>query len=112
MISHNNGERSQPQCYARGLVCLCLDLETPSVAAAAHPSVLCWIIPTSCQQMSRSSQIWCCCAAEFTSELCAETWVVKDGTATALLKGVRIEGAGEQVGTSSILLPVTVSHSL
>lgn len=35
--------------------------------------------------------------AEFTSELCAETWVVKDGTVTPLLKGVRIEGAGEQV---------------
>jgi hypothetical protein len=42
-----------------------------------------------------------CPAAEFTSELCAETWVVKDGTATALLKGVRIEGAGEQVRSLS-----------
>lgn len=34
--------------------------------------------------------------AEFTSELCAETWVVKDGTVTALLKGVRIQGQGEE----------------
>lgn len=33
--------------------------------------------------------------AEFTSELCAETWVVKDGTVTALLKGVKLEGQGE-----------------
>lgn len=33
--------------------------------------------------------------AEFTSELCAETWVVKDGSVTALLKGVKLEGQGE-----------------
>jgi hypothetical protein len=32
---------------------------------------------------------------EFTSELCAETWVVKDGSVTALLKGVKLEGQGE-----------------
>ena len=47
MISHNNGAPRRPQCHARGLVCLCLDLE-PSVAAAAHRSVLCWTIPTYC----------------------------------------------------------------
>ena len=35
--------------------------------------------------------------------------MVKDGTATALLKGVRIEGAGEQVSASSVLLLVIAS---
>jgi hypothetical protein len=73
----------------------------------------CWLAPIPTVSQTLLSELnWCCCAVEFTSELCAETWVVKDGTATALLKGVRIEGAGEQVGTFSVLLPVTVSHLL
>ena len=76
-------------------------------------SVLCWSFPAFLQAgVTAEPTQSCCCAAEFTSELCAETWVVKDGTATALLKGVRIEGAGEQVGTSSIPLPVNASHLL
>lgn len=54
----------------------------------------------------------CCVAAEFTSELCAETWVVKDGTVTPLLKGVRIEGAGEQVCFQRPASRCCLAHSM
>ena len=34
--------------------------------------------------------------AEFTGALCPETWVVADGTVTPLMRGARLEGAGEE----------------
>lgn len=68
-------------------------------SAAATNSVQCivgahnpWPAPSFMQP--HAQPIPAC--AEFTSELCGETWVVKDGTVTALLKGVRIQGQGEE----------------
>ena len=34
--------------------------------------------------------------AEFTGALCPETWVVADGTVTPLIRGAKLEGAGEE----------------